>query len=77
MRLTKSELRQIIKEEIKSLNEAETLKRGDMGYVQKHKSAATVYKVMDGGKKLQVKLGRGGKLVTIDASDFRVMPDID
>ena len=75
--MKKSELRQIIREEIQSLYEAEKLERGDMGYVQKHKSAATVYKVMNGGKKLQVKLGRGGKLVTIDASDFRVMPDID
>jgi hypothetical protein len=53
-----------------SVNEAEM---GDIGYVEKHKSIATVYGVM--GKKLKVKLGKTGKVVTIDVNDIRIMPE--
>jgi hypothetical protein len=31
---------------------------------------------MDGGKKLQVKLGKSGKLITIDPSDIKILPDL-
>lgn len=54
------------------LNEIE---RGDSGYVEKHKSIATVYRVMSGGKKLQVKLGKTGKKVVIDAKDIDILPE--
>ena len=46
---------------------------GDMGYVEKHKSIATVYDVM--GKKLKVKLGKTGKVVTIDSKDIQILPE--
>ena len=77
MKITKSQLREIIREEIKSLSESmKKPGRGDIGYVEKHKSIATVYNVMDGGKKLQVKLGKSGKLITIDPSDIKILPDL-
>ena len=53
-----------------SINEVE---RGDMGYVEKYKSIATVYGVM--GKKLKVKLGKTGKEVTIDSKDIRIISE--
>ena len=49
------------------------VERGDMGYVEKHKSIATVYDVM--GKKLKVKLGKTGKVVTIDSKDIQILPE--
>jgi hypothetical protein len=55
-----------------SVNEAD---RGDMGYVEKHKSIATIYDIMDGGKKVRVKLGKTGKLVVIDTKDIQIMPE--
>jgi len=55
-----------------SINEVE---RGDMGYVEKHKSIATVYDVMSGGKKVRVKLGKTGKTVVIDTNDIQILPE--
>jgi hypothetical protein len=46
---------------------------GDMGYVEKHKSIATVYGVM--GNKLKVKLGKTGKEVTINSKDIRILSE--
>ena len=53
-----------------SINEVE---RGDIGYVEKHKSIATVYDVM--GKKLKVKLGKTGKVITIDSKDIQIVAE--
>ena len=63
-------------EKNESVNETITkVEMGDMGYVEKHKSIATVYGVMSGGKKVKVKLGKTGKVVVIDAKDIQILPE--
>jgi hypothetical protein len=76
MKITKSQLQQIIKEELKNLKERiGRPERGDIGYVEKYKSIATIYDVMDGGKKVRVKLGKTGKKVVIDIQDIQIVPE--
>jgi hypothetical protein len=61
---------------VKIVNETITeVERGDMGYVEKHKSIATIYDVMSGGKKVKVKLGKTGKVVVIDTKDIKILPE--
>lgn len=76
MKITKSQLNKIIREEIQNLKERiGRPERGDIGFVKKYNSIATIYDVMDGGKKLNVKLGKTGKKVVISPEDIQIVPD--
>ena len=66
---------QRIKDKVMGEGVISEVERGDMGYVEKHKSIATVYDVMSGGKKVRVKLGKTGKKVVIDINDIQILPE--
>ena len=66
---------QRIKDKVMGEGVISEVEMGDMGYVEKHKSIATVYGVMSGGKKVKVKLGKTGKVVVIDTKDIKILPE--
>lgn len=73
MKITEKTLEQIIEQEISTF--LSELEKGDIGYVEKFDSICTVYDVLEGGKKVKVKIGKTGKEMVLPASEVQMIPD--
>jgi hypothetical protein len=77
MKITKSQLKEIIREEIKALKEsARKPERGDIGYLKSQDSPVTVYDVLDNGKRLKIKVGKTGKTIVVDRGEVKILADL-